>query len=200
MAVRSFRGSRSELRMDTGTGSRSKVLAAIFLSASALILTARTIRTEAASSSAVTSFIASGKAAPVGKGSREFRSFDPTIHLTKLAFSESQDYEGSGHNIFSMLEERPKKIRDEKQTSSSPALETAAIAPLSLSFYGFAIVPKNPRKVFIRDEDALFIACEGDIVDRRYRIAKIGAGSVELEDLIEHRLHTLTLPHLTEVR
>jgi hypothetical protein len=99
-----------------------------------------------------------------------------------------------------LAKERPSKILEEKKTPPPPILEPVAIAPLSLRFYGFTIKPNHPRRVFIRDEDALFIAGEGDIVDRRYRIAKIGSNSVDLEDLIEHRPHTLTLPSLSEVK
>lgn len=50
-----------------------------------------------------------------------------------------------------------------------------------------------PRRVFLKDGDALFVAREGDIIDGRYKIVKIGPNSVDVNDLIERTMHTLTL-------
>ena len=39
----------------------------------------------------------------------------------------------------------------------------------------------------------MFIAGEGDIVDRRYRILHIGPGSVEVEDVLNNNRQTIPL-------
>ena len=39
----------------------------------------------------------------------------------------------------------------------------------------------------------MFVGSEGDIVDRRYRIVKIGPGSVEIEDLLNNNRQTIPL-------
>ena len=51
-----------------------------------------------------------------------------------------------------------------------------------------------PKRGFFGDGDAVFVAEDGEIVDRRYRVVRIGLNSVEVEDLIEHSKHTLSLP------
>jgi len=39
----------------------------------------------------------------------------------------------------------------------------------------------------------IFVAKEGDIVDRRYRIVKINANSVDVEDVLTNNRQTLPL-------
>jgi hypothetical protein len=39
----------------------------------------------------------------------------------------------------------------------------------------------------------VFIAKEGDMVDRRYEVLRIGPNSVDVQDLIENQPHTLAL-------
>jgi hypothetical protein len=49
------------------------------------------------------------------------------------------------------------------------------------------------RKVFLFQDGEIFVASEGDIVDRRYRIVRIDSESVDVEDLIENLRRTLLL-------
>ena len=52
----------------------------------------------------------------------------------------------------------------------------------------------QPPKAFFGEGDSLFVAKEGDIVNRRYRVLRIDSNSVVLEDMIEKSVHELTLP------
>ncbi len=47
--------------------------------------------------------------------------------------------------------------------------------------------------MFLASGDDVFIAQEGDIVNRRYKVIHIGANSVEVEDLINNRRQSLPL-------
>jgi len=48
------------------------------------------------------------------------------------------------------------------------------------------------REVFLSKDEDVFIASEGDIVDRRYRIVRIVPSSVEVEDMLNsHRKRIL---------
>ena len=44
------------------------------------------------------------------------------------------------------------------------------------------------------DEEEIFIATEGEIVNKRYKILKVGVNTVEVEDLVNKNKQTLTLP------
>src|SRR5260370_29837334 len=62
--------------------------------------------------------------------------------------------------------------------------------PIPLKYYGFAIKPGEPKKVFLMDESGVrvFVVGQGEIVDRRYRLVQIQATSVVMEDVLtSHR-------------
>jgi hypothetical protein len=65
---------------------------------------------------------------------------------------------------------------------------------MQFEVFRFRVNVQFTKKVFLSQGDAIFVAREGQIINRRYRIEKIGLSSVEVEDLIEHSLHTLPLP------
>ena len=56
--------------------------------------------------------------------------------------------------------------------------------PIPLKFFGFANQPGEPKKVFLSKGDDVFIAGEGEIVDRRYKVVRISATSVEIQDVV----------------
>ena len=51
----------------------------------------------------------------------------------------------------------------------------------------------QPPKAFFAEGDSLFVAQEGEIVNRRYRVLRIDSNSVVLEDLIKNSVDELTL-------
>lgn len=73
----------------------------------------------------------------------------------------------------------------------APVQETAVAAPLPppappapLRFYGFAEQSHGGRRqVFLTDGEEVYVAAEGDVVLRRYRVARVGSQSIELEEL-----------------
>lgn len=73
----------------------------------------------------------------------------------------------------------------------APAPETAVAEPLPppappapLRFYGFAEQSQGGRRqVFLTDGEEVYVAAEGDVVLRRYRVARVGSQSIELEEL-----------------
>jgi hypothetical protein len=131
----------------------------------------------------------SSKAAPAKK-ERPAPSLDPTLQLQLLAASEAIQYEGSGRNIFVSQAEVviPKPLapgtsdkKDEKMFQV-PAVQPPP--PIPLKFFGFASRPGEPKKVFLIKGDDTFIAGEGEIVDRRYKVVRISPTSVEIQDVV----------------
>jgi hypothetical protein len=49
----------------------------------------------------------------------------------------------------------------------------------------------------INQDQDVFIAAEGDIVDRRYKIVKIATGSVDIEDILNDNTQTIRLSSQT---
>jgi hypothetical protein len=131
--------------------------------------------------------------APVKK-ERPAQSLDPTLQLKLLAATEAIKYEGSGRNIFisqaesvviptpggSGVTDKPDKKDDPIYHPPAPA----AVLPIPLKFFGFANRPGESRKIFLVKGDDVFIAGEGEIVDRRYKVVRITPTSVDIQDVV----------------
>jgi hypothetical protein len=130
-----------------------------------------------------------------GKKQRPAQDLDPTLHLQQLASAEQVKYEGSGRNIFISQPDPPIPIPqgngttdkgkpgDPKDTVIQIPQQTPP-PPIPLKFFGFANRPGEPKKVFLIKGEDTFIAGEGEIVDRRYKVVRISATSVEIQDLV----------------
>jgi hypothetical protein len=125
------------------------------------------------------------------KKERPAQSLDPTLHLQQLALAEQIKYEGSGRNIFvaqadpviplPLANGTPDNKKDE-QIYHPPGPPQQQ--PIPLKFFGFASHPGEPKKVFLIKGEDTFIAGEGEVVDRRYKVVKISPTSVEIQDLV----------------
>ena len=146
----------------------------------------------AAPQSAVRAGSRSGKAA---KKLPRAESLDPTLRLDLLAVTEKTAYEGTGRNIFVSQAEDvkiPKVVapgntdtQKKEQARAQwvpPAIPNAP--PIPLKFYGFASSPGEPKKIFLKNGDDVFVAGEGEIVDRRYKVIRITNTSVEIQDVV----------------
>lgn len=118
------------------------------------------------------------------------QSLDPTLHLDQLAATEQVKYEGTGRNIFvSQLEAPPPPISsgNTDHGQNGPKYVTPTIAPpppIPLKFFGFASKPGEPKKIFLSQDQDVFIAGEGEIVNRRYKVVRISNTSVEIQDMV----------------
>lgn len=134
-------------------------------------------------------------ARPGGKSGKKAQteSLDPTLRLDLLAASEKTTYEGSGRNIFVSQAEVviPKPVAPGSLDAAN-AQENIQWhpptppppAPIPLRFYGFASAPGEPKKIFLKLGDDVFVAGEGEIVDRRYKVIRISPNSVLIEDVV----------------
>lgn len=123
-------------------------------------------------------------------GRRPEEDLDPTLRLDLLASSEKTQYEGAGRNIFvSQKEEVVIQAPVAPAVTDTQPVQYVAPTPqppppIPLKFYGFASAPGEPKKIFLKNGDDVFVAGEGEIVDRRYKVIRISATSVEIQDMV----------------
>lgn len=118
-------------------------------------------------------------------------NLDPTLRLDLLASSEQTVYQGSNRNIFvSQAEDIPQPkgpgVTDAKNPENhvyTPPGPPPA-PPIPLKFYGFASSPGEPKKIFLKQNEDVFVAGEGEIVNRRYKVIRISPTSVEIQDMV----------------
>ena len=132
------------------------------------------------------------------KQQNQARGLDPTLRLDLLKSSEDTKYEGSGRNIFTAFVEIPKvvvnpaKPQPERVVDNRPPPPPPP-PPSNLVFYGFATPQGGVKRIFLTKNEDVFIAKEGDIVDRRYKVVRITPNSVEILDVLSNNRESLPL-------
>jgi hypothetical protein len=125
-------------------------------------------------------------------------ALDPTLHPELMAQAEDTTYKGNGRNIFSPDSAAPEQVKIEKPKpfrNQPPPPPPGPPPPpaIDLKFYGYSSVNGGNRQIFLLHGDDIFLAHEGDIVDRRYRVVSIRPFSVEIEDIPYHNTQSLPL-------
>jgi hypothetical protein len=122
---------------------------------------------------------------------------DPTLDLKLLGQSEEIKYAGNGRNIFaagSLPIEKPKGTgATDQQAALRQPPPIPPPPPITLKFFGFANRPGETKRAFLSQGEDVFIAAEGDIVDRRYRILRISPTAVDVEDVLNNNRQSLPL-------
>ena len=136
---------------------------------------------------------ASGKLVPIAEP-----RLDPTLDLALLKQSEEIKYAGNGRNIFVAGSvatiEKPKGPGVTDHTPVAYTLPPVPPPPpITLKFFGFANKPGEPKRVFLSQNEDVFIAGEGDIVNRRYRVLHIAPNAVEIEDVLNNNRQSIPL-------
>ncbi len=192
--------------MKLGTENRKQVIALAVLGVIAVAMLGRVLwpsspaTAPAAAPAAATTAkpgmrrTASGKMAPAIEP-----RLDPTLDLKLLGQSEEIKYAGNGRNIFVAgsvaVIERPKRNGTDAQAGDGlrPLPSIPPPPPITLKFFGFANRPGETKKVFLSQGEDVFIAAEGDIVDRRYRVLRISPTAVDVEDVLNNNRQSLPL-------
>jgi hypothetical protein len=138
-----------------------------------------------------------GTAKAVGTTSAQL---DPTLKMGPMLVTESLVYSGSGRNIFSTASapiDIPKPIASVRPKEpvvpvDMPPPGPPPPPPIDLKFFGTATSANGHRQAFLLKGEDVFLASDGDIVQRRYKIVTISANSVLVEDLANN--NRLTLP------
>jgi hypothetical protein len=131
------------------------------------------------------------------KASTAARSLDPSLRYDLLKASEDTKYEGTGRNVFMTQAEIPQPIApvktpDEIAAEKGPP-QPPPPPPINLKFFGFASKPGEGKKVFLSEGEDVFIAAEGDVVNRHYKVLRISPTSVEIEDVLNNNRQSIPL-------
>ena len=124
-------------------------------------------------------------------------SIDPVLRLDLLAKLQNVKYEGSDRNIFQFYTPPPPplptpvvspiKPSSTSATTSAPPPTQPVQTTIPLKYYGVVTtVGAQSRKACLQDGEDIFVAAEGELVKKRYRVLHINdlgtEHNVELED------------------
>jgi hypothetical protein len=120
---------------------------------------------------------------------------DPTLDLKLLSQSEQAKYHGNGRNIFVNGQSEIEAVRHQEKidTAHQPPPPPPPPPPINLKFFGFANKPGEPKKIFLSQGEDIWVASEGDIVDRRYRVLHISPAAVDIEDVLNNNRQSIPL-------
>jgi hypothetical protein len=123
-------------------------------------------------------------------------SLDPRLKLDLLHASERIAYSGGGRNIFQDTREKLPEIKHPVITPIPPPIANntpQGPPPIRLKFFGFANRPGEPKQVFLADGDDVFIARQGDVVDRQYKVVEIRSAEVVIQDILNNNTQRIPL-------
>jgi hypothetical protein len=125
------------------------------------------------------------------------RSLDPSLRYDWLKASEDTKYEGTGRNVFLAQAEIPQPVApvktDAQKAAESGPPQPPPPPPINLKFFGFASRPGEAKKIFLSEGEDVFIAAEGDVVNRHYKVLRISPTSVEIEDVLNNNRQSIPL-------
>jgi hypothetical protein len=125
---------------------------------------------------------------------------DPTLKMGPMLVTERLVYSGSGRNIFSTASapvDIPKPIASARPKPAVPVYTPPPgpppPPPIDLKFFGTATSVNGRRQAFLLHGEDVFLASDGDIVQRRYHVLTISANSIVVEDMTNNNRQTLPL-------
>ena len=134
---------------------------------------------------------------------------DPTLRADLLAKVRGVQYGGIERNLFQFGAPKPKALPPVNPTGPLPkpapkpgepgGPEAAAppkptAPPVTMKYFGFVNRPGDVhRRAFLLDGEDVFVAVEGEVIKRRYRVVRIGVNSLIVEDIEFKSEQTLPL-------
>ena len=134
---------------------------------------------------------------------------DPTLRRDLLAKLQAVVLAGPQRNLFQFGQAPPPKVEALRGPETKVPLKPIAAAanieppkpsgpppppPISLKYYGYSSTKLGGGKTaFFLDGEDILVAKEGDTVKRRYRLVRIGATSVVMEDTESKKQQTIPL-------
>ena len=133
---------------------------------------------------------------------QELAALDPTLSEDLLERSREVKYQSSSRNIFQIYTPPPPAPPTPPPSNPATAGPTTPPPPpppppapsIPLKFYGVAVPPGSAhKKAFLTDGEEIFIAQEGEVIAKFYKIVRIGVNTIELEDSRSKQKQSLPL-------
>jgi hypothetical protein len=139
---------------------------------------------------------------PAPDEKRNYATIDPTLRFDLLAKVQAIQPEGGARSLFQFSTAPPAAIVNPTQVAaihpkpriigpeppppppgSVKAAPEPPPPPITLKFYGYS-TPRTDgaKRAFFLDGEDIFVASEGELVKKRYRVVQIGVNSVVMED------------------
>jgi hypothetical protein len=139
---------------------------------------------------------------------------DPTLRMDLLTRLAAVQVQGGQRPLFEFAAAPPPKAPDPGKIIPAKPVAPVKVAavkppgpatplgvdaskpnapPIPLKFYGFAAARAGVRRGFFLENEDVFIAAEGEIVKRRYKVVRINMNSVVMEDTQYQQQQTLPL-------
>lgn len=140
----------------------------------------------------------------------ETSTIDPKLRLDLLAKVQAVELAPAERNIFQfgaapaptipvkdpgkIIPKTPAEIEAAKHPAPSGPPQPPPPPPITLKYYGFtAQRGAGQKRAFFLDGDDIFVAAEGELVKRRYKIVRIGISSAVVEDTQFNSTQTLPI-------
>lgn len=139
-------------------------------------------------------------------------SIDPTLRIDLLARLANVPIQGGQRPLFEFGAAPPPKAPDPgkiiptkpvsvvKVPPVAPPKPSKPVAaskpqapPIPLKFYGFIAARGGARRAFFLEGEDVFVASEGDVVKKRYKVVRVNMNSVVMEDTEFTQEQTLPL-------
>jgi hypothetical protein len=143
-------------------------------------------------------------------------TIDPTLRTDLLARLGSIPIQGGSRPLFDFGSAPPPKAPDPGKIipvkpppvavapvkPSGPVTPVApvkpAAVPIPLKFYGFTSARAGAKRAFFLENEDVYVANEGDIVKKRYKVVRINMNSVLMEDTESKNQQTIPLTEQTQ--
>jgi hypothetical protein len=119
---------------------------------------------------------------------------NPSLRMDKLERIRKLEYNGSRRSIFTAFMPPPPAPPAPKPDPSK--LEPPPETPLTLpvKFFGYATDPNSGRKrAFFTNGEDVFILSEGEMLQNRFRLLRIGNATADFEEIQSGKRATLPL-------
>jgi hypothetical protein len=133
---------------------------------------------------------------------------DPTLRLDLLARLKDVRVSGGARSLFEFGQPPPPKVPEPKilpkpvetaketrpeENKSEVKPPKPPPPPIPLKFYGYSAARgAGPRRAFFLKGDEILVAGEGDLIDNRFKVVRIGLNSAVVQDM-QYEDHRQTL-------